>query len=280
MDQMGQTMRQHLIALADAVGVASFDENGAVALPDDEYELGKLKTKYNEGLTLMAMSKTNGWYALNPVVPVKLTTNTTSSEIIEGDISRYRLPAWVSGQPLGQWTWTLDNGSMAGRCTSRAWGDITNMLAMNRGGGIPRFVACMPQDERLSDNSTRKTWQIRVAPKPNQAYTLSAKFRRSIVTMSELGDRHAFGALHDLTVLAAAKWAYMKDETDPRRDQYRIDFLGSDGTGNTDGLLFQSKELDNQGSEMHIASLLDCVEPQDTFQMTPPISIINGATYQ
>lgn len=277
--QAGQTMRKQLLELAEAVGVAVQTTTG-IDLPTNAYELDKLKRKYNEGLRLMASAKPSGWYCLRPTVTITLTTDTAAANVLDGDISRYRLPANVGGQPVGEWTWVASSGNLQGSCQSVSWGEVTRGLNSFVGGGLPEKVAITPLLEHAADGTDRTVFQIRVFPRPNQEYVLSAEFNTSVDAMTELDSCHPFGALHDSAVLAAAKWAWVKDDTtDTRRADWMIDFLGADGTGDTGGLLLKSKQIDDETAPNQIASLLDAVYTGPVFMMTPPESVINGVTY-
>ena len=277
MTQFGMTFEQHLIDLAEAVGVNSYDSNGLAALPDDAYELDKLKRRFNDGLRLMAMAKPEGWNCLRQIVTVTIGTDTNAANVIDGDISQYRLPAYVSGQPFGEWSWVLPSGALQGRLGSVTWGEVTRKLNVMVGGSIPEEVAIRPLTEERPGTTDRVGWAIRVYPRPNQIYELSAPFTLPIRPLVDLAERCPFGAVHDPTAQAAAKWSWVKnDTTEARYVQWKIDFMG-DGSPDSVGLLGESLRIDAESTPHQVASLLDAVTGDGVFFRLPQQMQINGA---
>ena len=263
-------MRETLTDLAVVVGVSTLDSAGLPTIPDNAYELNRLKAAYNEGLRLMAMSKAQGWYCLRQIIDITIGTDTHAANVIDGDISRYRLPLGVSGQPFDEWSWVLPSGTLQGVLQSVSWGEVTRLNNVVRGGSLPAKVAMQPMTDHAPDGTDVVVWTIQVHPRPNQTYTLTAHFVVTVPRQNELDSRHPFGSMHDSTVLAAAKWAWVKDDTTEARWQaWQGDFTG---------LLQQSKEIDDQAAPTRTANLMDGTGESVTYRFLPTSMTINGTT--
>jgi len=218
----GYTFSQILLELAEAAGVLS--ESGG--LPANEYELSKLKRKVNLGIKDLAALKPSGWKRL--IQDVSITCSVDGKVALNQDSSRYPLPSGVGGQPVGPWTWMLATGTESGYADSTSWERIAHLLAGDTITGAPCAVAVRPSDPRPDDaaiDHERIRWQVRIHPRPDRAYTLTAPFAISVSDLVELEERHPFGADLDTAVLAAAKWVWVRDDReDARRSDWKNDY--------------------------------------------------------
>lgn len=268
MFQNGQTFGQQLIELAEAMGVAVPTSTG-ITLPSDAYELDKLKRKYYQGLQIIALSNPEGWHVLRPIVNVSLTTNTLAPQVIDGDISLYRLPSHIQGQPYGEWSWTNVAGSLQGTCKSVAWGVVTRLLQQNRGGSLPEMVAIRTMVEQTSHGVDKNAMVVRVYPRPQQEITLFAPFNVSVAPLVDLDQRHPFGPLFDPLVISAAKWAWVKDDTtDSRYQAYQAEF---------NSYLQMAAAKDNDNTPHTMGNLLDNADGRDGWIRMPSQVTLNGS---
>jgi len=261
----GRTFKQHLIDFASALGHAEQSSTG-LALPTDAVTLDMLKRKYNEGLSLMVADNPNGWYCLRPNVEITITTDTTDPQLVDGDITQYRLPHYVSGDPIFGWNWLRPNGTLNGVCESRDWDTVTRLLNANRGAGLPQCVATRAYVEQTPDGTEQVVYLLRVYPRPNETYTMSGMFSVNVGQLSSDTQRHPFGSIHDMTVLAAAKWAWVRDDsTDARRQNWERDYAIR---------LALSIDADNRAAPTTGPSMLD--QNAEVWRKLPQTVYING----
>jgi len=264
----GKTFKTHLIDLASSLGLASQTSSG-LGLPSDAVTLDQLRRKYNEGLQLMVADHPIGWNCLRPVVDITLTTDTTAPQVYQGDISQYRLPWYVQGDPLYGWSWIRPSGTLNGVLESRDWGTITRLLNANRGAGIPQVIATRAMVEHNADGTDQVIWIAKVHPRPNETYIVSGLFNVTVQDLVHDSQRHPFGAIHDMAVLSAAKWAWVKDDsTDARRDQWEKDYMIRLG---------KAIEIDNMAGPTTGPSMLEGADTREMFRKLPRTMYINGS---
>lgn len=215
----GQTLAEHLLELAETAGTLS----SSGGLPEDEYELSRLKRAYGRGLQLLHSRKPTGWYRLLRTIPVRIgpTLGVVDDEG-ETDSSLYTLPPGAGASPMGGWTWS-DGGTRRGVLVTTDWGRVTRALG-DGDTGPPRMVAIAPVEPGTPDVDGA-LFRVRVAPMPDAVYTLEGLFRLSPGRPTELTQRHPFGADLDEAVLAAARFALIQnDREDPRRADFEAAF--------------------------------------------------------
>lgn len=213
MIQEGLTIEDLLIRLAETIGVSEPASDGTPGLPSDTVLLTRLKKCITDGIGLMQLANSK-WRVLRPVVEVQLGTD--SPACIDGDPTKYALPWYVVAQPGGGWQFVLE-GSWSGPVVSTTFHRIAELNATDL-TGPPRAVAMVP-------GARPGEWEIRLAPAPDAAYVLRAQCSLLAFKPTQLYQRSPFGAAHDQTVLAAAKWCYVRDEAaDSRKADFQAEF--------------------------------------------------------
>ncbi len=209
--------RDLLIWVAEALNVASYvnpdDTNDNRARPPtDPQRLDRCQRAVNAGISLMTRDNrtAGGWYALRPRVTINVGTDTTAPSVLDGDTQRYRLPWQVQGQPTGAWVWKVPGSTLSGELHSLHPDQVDRMTVYPASLNYPLAISVVPHT--AVDANDRSGWEVRVWPSPSQPYTISASFRHVPKPMSNLADRHPFGAIHDETVIAACKWAAVRDD--------------------------------------------------------------------
>jgi hypothetical protein len=264
--QLGQTFKQHLILLGEAVGVLAMGSDGDVALPTNLYELNKLKRKFNQGIKKMTLARPQGWNLLRPIVPITISTNTTLPTCLDGDISKWRLPSYCAGRPLTNWNWADVLSNTSGEASVSTIEEVARKLAEPITTGWPRLVAVAPRYEQNADGTDRTSWYLRVWPRPQSDVVLSAMFKAIPSDMTELSERSPFGPVLDPCVTAAAKWAWVEDDsTDERRALWKQDY---------EEALQKAIDMDDSFDPSDLGPMVDTCEPSSH---TRPMS--NTATF-
>jgi len=255
LDQSGLTFGDHLLDLAEAVGVAELvdDSGNAIAprIPTDAARLDMLKRAWNRGYEAFVAGVDpmvrprrpyTGWNFLDRMVEIELNPDGTGPHNIDGDETRYRLPAGVCSRPKHAWVLTID-----GRSTWRTIEDTTShrvqaflaSSAASGSAGYPFMAACRPI-EAPEGNAEGAAWEVIVAPKPTAVAWIRAQFRLVQRPLVQTDERHICGAQHDSTLraFALAEWA--------RRDASQADQFGryaQDAASKLDASIAMDKDL-------------------------------------
>lgn len=213
----GKTFKQHLIELAETFGTVVATDEGP-ALPDNAYELDKLKRKFNEGLSLIALANPEGWFCLRRIEEITIGGDSPEGLLDAEDSSRYRLAPGVSGEPEGDWEWSAPGENRCGDALSTGWNEVSRLLANDDCTGEPQLVSVQPATRSNNEQGApRVYWTMRVYPRPDMEYLMCAQFTIAVEPLVENEQLHPFGALMDPLVQAAAKWAsVMNDSTNAR----------------------------------------------------------------
>lgn len=204
------TFRDLILRVAEELGVAFYDPTGtdnSAQIPQDPHDLDVCKRAVNDGYQLLRRSYSK-WNCLQQIVTFTLSTDGSAPETIAADTSRYALPWYVTGRPLGDWSWDDGTGTYAGRCIDT---DIESVMRSNSGStttGPPLMAAVTTIPESLVTQG--RMWEVRFYPTPNLAFRVRANFRCEPVPLKELDQRHVFGAQHDQTLVACAVWTAKK----------------------------------------------------------------------
>ena len=243
LDQTGYTFDEHLLALAEAVGLArSIDDNGnplgddatvASRLPADPTDLDMLRRAWNEGyaafcsgadpLARAGRKPYVNWTFLNQTVTITLAPGGDGPQNIRGDSSRYRLPAGISSGPKHAWTLevpgVLGTRIVEDTSSQRVMTYLASLSATASSSGYPFMAACRPIPAPEGEQEGG-AWEVVVAPMPNFASTMSAQFRLVARRLRNGTDRHICGAQHDpaLRAFAVMEW-FRRDVDKPEKFQ-------------------------------------------------------------
>lgn len=208
------TLEQMLIRLAETHGVLEVGTDGQPALPSDNMTLERLKRAIQDGIGEMQAASYQ-WHVLRPVV--EITVGSDSPQCIDGDPTRYALPWNVVGQPGSGWSFHLTGSAFRGSVFSSTAAQVAEFNASGL-TGPPQYIAVVP-------GRNAGEWEMHLAPAPDAAYTFTAQASLLAFKPAQLYQRSPFGAVHDQTVLAAARWnLYRDDFGEERRKDYEADF--------------------------------------------------------
>jgi len=208
----GKTFWELQRDVAEGVKLAAFDaaSGNVAAPPTDAHRLDRVKRAINDGLRMLAAE--HDWNCLKRPLVLTLAPAGDGPLNIRGDPSRYRLPEWSSGAPLGPWSITGGTIQTAYEVRTTSLDRVIALAAAMPAGGIPSVAAVVPH---TPTDGGRTGFELRVAPAPDAAYTMTIPFLRNVVTLADDAEYHAFGAQHDMTVFAyAMRQATLKDLTD------------------------------------------------------------------
>jgi len=208
--QAGLQLEQLLIRLANTVGVQTIASDGTAALPDDAMLVDRMKMAVQDAISDMQLANPS-WRCLQPAVSITLGAD--SPACIDGNTTRYRLPWYVVAQPGSGWAFALTN-SYRGNVQSSTYARVVEWNADDR-TGPPQLVAVTPGAEI-------GTWELHVAPRPDAAYVLSAQCSLKAFQPTQMHQRSPFGSVHDQTVLAGAKWCFVREDGDENKTQLAL----------------------------------------------------------
>lgn len=225
-DQSGMTFGQHLVALAEAVGLAETTDDAGNAieprLPSDIATAKMLKDKWNAGykefLSGMRPIPAPGvlpytrWSFLRRTLSVTMYPSGDGPDNIEGANWRYRLPDPIRGVPQHAWTLDID-----GHTYPRRVQNVSAMLVLGRlswqSNGYPDIACCRPIPNP-DGSAAGGAWELIVAPKPTATAVLTADFELQPRDLVQTDDKHICGAQHDQTILAFAVLAWRRRDRD------------------------------------------------------------------
>lgn len=266
-----KTAEDLLIRLAEWDGSASYvnDEDAndnRARVPTNPHDLDILWRALNDAIECMSRGATKDgyvheWRCLMYRASVSIDTTGTLPYALDGRTGVYALPWYFdNASPATDW-WCYTSGTTLVSFMSMT--DIRSVrtyLLSNPGNSRPIMAAVVPGVSGAPGASNRKGWQLHVAPLPDQAYTLETEIRLRATKLESLGDRHVFGALHDETILALAKWVLVRDK---RADPQTV----ADAKAAADEALALSIRLDLANTPTNLGTMTD-----------PGISRIDGNT--
>jgi hypothetical protein len=219
LDQSSRTFGQHLLELAETVGLAeNADDSGAdiaSRLPSDESTLDMLKRAWNRGYRsflagvdplMRGRGIYNQWNFLDLVVTLTLDPEGDGPDNIDGDNARYRLPAPITTRPLHAWTLTIEGRSMPRTVEDSTSHRVATLLASLAATGATQYpyISAVRPIPAPEGDAGGAAWEVIVAPRPSAVATMSAQFRIEPRGLVQLDARTVCGAQHDQTILAFA----------------------------------------------------------------------------
>jgi len=167
----------------------------APALPAEPSRLAAIRDAVDTGYARF-LAATPHWTFLQQTITV--VVDPAGVTAIDGDTSRYLLPAGVAGRPHRSWLVTLPSGTWVGEALDTSISRVLAVAAERVNSLGPPVAAAVRPALNVTNGSTR--WELAIAPRPDQAYNLVGEFRLEPVMMAELTDRHIAGPQHDQTI--------------------------------------------------------------------------------
>jgi len=210
------TLRDMLVRLSEMFGVA--DESGSVNAPVGDTATRDKFTRYlNDAISTVA--SIYPWMWLRPELTVTLSADGTAKDCVGGSLTEYLLPDWIRSVPVGDITWKSPDASYGGNAKATYIDHIRGKQAADGAMlGPPQLVCVFPAASKQGDS---QNYHMHVWPKPDLAYTVTARFRRSVQPLVADGDRGIWPPEHDRMMLYAGAQALLdagvEGATDPQR---------------------------------------------------------------
>lgn len=225
--ESSKTFQQLMIELAVPFGLAEYgaDGKGAAALPDDVEDLRALKTCINNAYKLFLRSDPDWTFLFYPVV---ITTNADGlgPDNLDGDAARYRLPPPLRTKPQTNLVY-LDQTWRGGEVMTWTVRLVRNRQQITKRTGRPQIAGYRPIPVAEGVDAQKNAWEVIMWPTPDGVYELEGSFRVLPYDMVDLDEPHVAGADHDLAILAAAKWFWVKDDSEKESEamKYKADWM-------------------------------------------------------
>lgn len=214
------TFRDLILRVAEAGNMCDYPEGEAneAAIPVDRHDLDLCKRSVRDGLEQFYRAN-KAWTFLQPEVTMTLSTDGTGAANIAADPCRYRLPWYTNGASSGSLVWSNGAGNYGGAVILTNFERLAAASATNPNlTGFPQLACILPAPLGVAVTvGDRQGWELRIWPKPNEAYTLKARFRVFPRRLEDLDERHVAGAPHDQTIVSYAIWTLKRRdaETNP-----------------------------------------------------------------
>ena len=165
--------------------------------------------------------RAHNWSFLTSFVEVQLNPDGTGPLNIDGDASRYLLPDVVQSYPKG---WALYRGpddEPGGHVKTRHMDEVAQRLFMEpTATGTPESCATEWNASLRPKASQRGGIELRVFPKPDQAYRLGFRAKVGVLHFTDPEQRGQWPTVHDQTVVDFAVAELFKSDraaSDPER---------------------------------------------------------------
>lgn len=214
-----KTFEDLLIRLAEWDGCASYsnpeDENDNRArIPENPHDLDRLKRAVNDAIEIMTRGGDIAyeWRCLMHKVQITIDPDGNRPSCVDGDTGRYRLPWYYdNASPATDWYVFTSGTTLVSYVTMTDLKTVRTYILANVGRSRPIMAAVVPGSQGSPGAAHDRGFELYVAPKPDQAYTMETVIRLRPTKLERLTDRHVFGELHDETILAIAKWCLVRD---------------------------------------------------------------------
>lgn len=197
------------IRVAELVGYASYASDGTAAPPTDAGRLDQIKRAINDAIAEIVLAVDAegriirwSWKTLHVSIPMTVDGDTPAN--IDGHAGRLALPWIVRSAPKGRVTWSLDDGmSGVGVRVVDADSVERDWFARPQAKGPPVMCAVRPLPNSAGPGG-RTEYELIVAPRPDQSYTLHLAFDIGAFVLYADGDRCRWFPEMDLLLVA---WA-------------------------------------------------------------------------
>lgn len=185
---LGLTFSDLILRVAEYLGVADYS-GGVAAIPTDAHDLDMCKRLINDGYA--RFFNEYKWEFLN--VEMQLA--------VDGVNYRFDLPYDFQGEFLTRWTNPESGpGSYLEEVSEE---HIRQLRAGRASSGDPYLYAIHPKNDVDETTSTAR-WQCDFWPTPIALVTLTARYRRFPMKLTNLTDRSIAGPMHDQAIRQVA----------------------------------------------------------------------------
>lgn len=176
-------------------------------IPTDPNTLYRIKLAINNAAR--ELQRRHRWSWLTPFISRTLSTDGTGPHNVAGDPHRYILPANAIGAPVGRMRWRNSDGSAGGKLSDSNIEHVSGLIDTSPSTvGVPMYCSVWHSNVNIGVGDVPQM-QLVIWPKPDQAYTIQARFRCTVLDMTIDSERGMWGALHDQTILKLAKMMMM-----------------------------------------------------------------------
>ena len=196
------TFREIQVRVAEMSG--NTDESGSVVdVPTDAIALDKIKRAINDAAVDIARKAS--WLWLRQTIVITLAPDGDAADSIDADPTRYALPPQVVSAPYGRVIWKNPGGTDGGKVFSTATDQLLYLAARDPStAGAPRYVSVQPAYGVNRPAGSRQRMELRVWPKPSEAFTLTCEFSVTPIPLVHDGDRGIWPAYMDLPIVRRA----------------------------------------------------------------------------
>jgi hypothetical protein len=205
------SFRDIQIRVAELAGVASYDSAGLAVPPTNAYNLDRLKRAITDAVRQITNAvdpktlRTVKWAWNYASIDVTLSADGSDARCVDGDSRRYLLPEWIASAPVNRVTWTAPN-TYGGKTSVVGPEAIEREWAVSSEYKGPPYAVAV---RALADRKTvgnRPRFELIVACKPDQAYTLKLRHRIGSWLLDADSDRCPWPAFLDDLLIA---WAWV-----------------------------------------------------------------------
>jgi hypothetical protein len=200
------------VRVAEAIGQA--DHSGDTAAPPtDALALDRIKRAINDAVADIARKAS--WLWLRQTVTITLDPDGASVTNIDSDATRYMLPVHVVSAPYGRVTWRNAANTTGGQVFSASTDRLLHLTALHPSAtGAPQVCSVQAAAGVNRPVGSRAVMEMRVWPKPSEAFTMTCSFSVTPVPLVHDGDRGIWPAYMDLPIIRKAA-ANTMGYTDP-----------------------------------------------------------------
>lgn len=205
------TFRDLQVRVAEMDGLA--DHSGTVAAPPSEaIGLDTIKRAINDAAADIARKAS--WLWLRQTITITLAPDGDAVDSIASDATRYALPPQVVSAPYGRVIWKNAGATDGGKVFSTSTDQLLYLAARDPDStGAPRYVSVQPAYGLATAAGSRPRMEMRVWPKPSEAFTLTCEFSVTPIPLVNDSDRGIWPAYMDLPVVRRA-YANIRKYTD------------------------------------------------------------------
>lgn len=196
------TFRELQVRVAEMDGAT--DESGtAVGPPTDAIALDKVKRAINDAAVEIARKAS--WLWLRQTIVITMAPDGDAADSIDADATRYALPPQVVSAPYGRVTWKNADATDGGKVFSTSTDQLLYLAARDPNTtGAPRYVSVQPAYGVNTPAGSRPRMELRVWPKPAEAYTITCEFSVTPVPLVNDSDRGIWPPYMDMPVVRRA----------------------------------------------------------------------------
>lgn len=202
------TFRELQVRVAEMDGTTD-DSGSAVGVPTDAIALDKLKRAINDAAADIARKAS--WLWLRQTIVITLAPDGDAADSIDADATRYALPPQVVSAPYGRVIWKNADNTDGGKVFSTSTDQLLLLTARDPSTtGAPRYVSVQPAYGVNTPAGSRPRMEIRVWPKPSEAFTLTCEFSVTPIPLVNDSDRGIWPAYMDLPIVRRAYAVLLK----------------------------------------------------------------------